>query len=81
MRSLTDESGKPIIETKRKTGFLGFLIGMQSIKEIFSVYVDPPRAPLKYLLSYKFSQDHLELFFCAVRYAGDSIITHQLESS
>ena len=23
--------------------------------------------PLKYLLSYKFSQDHIELFFCAVR--------------
>ena len=26
--------------------------------------------PLKYLLSYKFSQDHIELFFCAVRGRG-----------
>ena len=32
--------------------------------------MEQPEAPLKYLLTYKFSQDHLELFFGAIRSSG-----------
>ena len=56
--------------TRRKTGFVGFLLAIKSIKGIFQDFVEPVGAPLRYLLTYKLSQDHLELFFGAVRSAG-----------
>ena len=59
-------------ETKRKTGFIGFLVAIKSFKGIFHDLVEVEDAPLKYLLTYKFSQDHLELFFGAIRAAGGS---------
>lgn len=37
---------------------------------IFKELVASPNPSLKYLLMYKFSQDHIELFFAAVRAAG-----------
>ena len=43
---------------------------LKSFPGIFHDLVEVPNAPLKYLLTYKFSQDHLELFFGAVRAAG-----------
>ena len=68
--SLKDPSGIPMHATRRKTGFVGFLVAIKSIKGIFYDLVEQPQAPLKYLLAYKFSQDHLELFFGAIRSAG-----------
>ena len=62
--------GSPMYRTRRKTGFVGFLVAIQNVKAIFHELVELPQAPLKYLLTYKFSQDHLELFFGAVRSAG-----------
>jgi hypothetical protein len=56
--------------TRRKTGFIGFLVAINSIKGLFQDLVAGDQPPLKYLLTYKFSQDHLELFFGAVRSAG-----------
>ena len=61
---------QPMHTTRRKTGFLGFLVGIQSIKRIFQALAEANNVPLKYLLTYKLSQDHLELFFGAVRAAG-----------
>ena len=43
---------------------------MKGTKEIFNEMVGKESAPLKYLLTYKLSQDHLELFFGAVHAAG-----------
>ena len=57
-------------KTRRKTGFIRFLAAIKSTKEIFHNLVETKEAPLKYLLTYKLSQDHLELFFGAVRSAG-----------
>ena len=37
---------------------------------MFHDLVESTNPPLRYLLTYKFSQDHLELFFGAVRAAG-----------
>ncbi len=69
---LKNPDGQPMHTTRQKTGFLGFLVGIQSIKGIFQALVEANNAPLKYLLTYKLSQDHLELFFGAVRAAGGS---------
>ena len=67
---LKDISGKPMYSTRRKTGFVGFLVGIESVKGIFHDLVASEKSLLKYLLAYKFSQDHLELFFAAVRSCG-----------
>lgn len=60
----------PMHISRRKTGFVGFLACIQSTKGLFDNLVGRANAPLSYLLMYKFSQDHLELFFSAVRTAG-----------
>jgi hypothetical protein len=57
-------------KTKRKTGFVGFLAGIKSMKQMFHDLVESEHAPLKYILTYKMSQDHLELFFGAIRACG-----------
>ena len=56
--------------SKQKTGFIGFLAAIKSVQGTFQDLVALPSAPLKCLLTYKLSQDHLELFFSAVRAAG-----------
>jgi len=59
-----------MIQTNRKTAFLGFLMAIQSVTALFTDIVigSPDQLPrLKYLLTYKLSQDHLELFFGCVR--------------
>jgi len=67
---LKNISGTLMINTNRKTAFLGFLMAIQSVNALFTDFVvgspdQPPR--LKYLLTYKLSQDHLELFSGCVR--------------
>ena len=56
-----------IINSNRKTGFLGFLLCIQSVKLLFEEFILSDRYGLKFLLSYKFSQDHIELFFGKIR--------------
>ena len=65
--ALKESSGKLMIEGKRKTGFLGFIICLRSVKEIFERLVACTYPPMRYLTTYKLSQDHLELFFSSVR--------------
>ena len=50
--------------------FLGFLVSVESTRKIFHDLVEGERADLSYLLTYKLSQNHLELFFGAIRSAG-----------
>lgn len=59
-------NGNSILSTKSHTGFLGFLIAIQNIQELFEELV-MEKNYISFLMSYKFSQDHLEMFFCAVR--------------
>ena len=40
---------------------------IRSVKALFQELVHKYQAHLKYLITYKFSQDYLELFFSAVR--------------
>ena len=67
---LTDTGGIKMVFSRRKTGFIGFLIAIKSIEGIFCEWVEPENSPLRYLLTYKLSQDHLELFFGAIRCCG-----------
>ena len=60
---LKDTFGVKLYETRRKTGFIGFLVAIQSTEALFHDLVEIPEAPLSYILMYKCSQDHLELIF------------------
>ena len=57
-------------KTKRKAGFVGFILAIESVKMLFKDLVGSIDPPMNYLLTYKFVQGHLELFFGAVRSAG-----------
>ena len=70
IKGLKNVTGVPMHKTKRKTGFVGFLVAIESVKLLFKELVERDEAPMNYLLTYKFSQDHLELFFGAIRSAG-----------
>lgn len=61
-----------LLNHNRKTFALGFIVSMKSAinlaKDLFS-----SDDPLKYFLAYKFSQDHLELYFSCIRSRGGGI--------
>ncbi|VEN54857.1 unnamed protein product [Callosobruchus maculatus] len=61
-------NGIPVRSTRRKTGFLGFLIAINTIQNIYEEYI--VSKVLDFVLTYKFSQDHLEIFFSAIRSRG-----------
>nr|CAI5833587.1 unnamed protein product [Callosobruchus analis] len=63
----------PIIQSARKTGFLGFLIDIESLKRIYKAYILEKR--LNFILTNKISQDHLELFFGSFTKPNNSIKT------
>lgn len=53
----------------RKTAIVGFLLSSLSAVSLFDLLVKKENT-LRYLLTYKLSQDHLELFFSAIRSRG-----------
>ena len=67
LSNLKTASGDYIYTTKRKTPIIGYILMIRSVKALFQELVHKDQAHLKYLLTYKFSQDYLELFFSAVR--------------
>jgi hypothetical protein len=58
-----------IIESKRKTGFVGLVICLTSILNLYKDVVEEKKM-LLYVPAYKVSQDHLELFFSSIRSAS-----------
>ena len=58
---LKELSGKPLVIGSRRVGFIGFFINMKSMENIFKDFVTTK--VLSYLLTFKFSQDHIEAFF------------------
>lgn len=52
--SLTDDGGKSLLSSRRKTGFLGFLSNIVAFRSMFDAYVTT--GDMKYLLTYKASQ-------------------------
>lgn len=59
-------NGQLVIHTTHKTGFIGTIISLHSVIGIFDTWI-APNSSVHYLLTYKVSQDHLELFFSAIR--------------
>lgn len=57
------------MQSNRKTGFLGLKICLISLKDLYQDRVKNLKQ-LKYILSYKLSQDHLEIFFGCIRSKG-----------
>ena len=70
IRDLKTSNGQSILTSRRKTGFLGFLVDIDAVVGLAEDLVNVENPVLKYLLTYKMSQDHLELFFSAVRASG-----------
>jgi len=68
IETLELEDGVRVIESKRKTGFKGMIMGLNSALDLFELFV--LKNHLTFLLTYKLSQDHLETFFSAVRRRG-----------
>lgn len=64
--NLQTVEGVPLYASKRKTSILGYLVMIKNVKSIFEEYIEKEKV-LKYILTYKFSQDYIELFFSAVR--------------
>ncbi len=65
INSLKLKDGTPVLKSKLKTGFLGFNLGIVSLH---GLYEDLVRGGLmNELLTYKLSQDHVELLFCSLR--------------
>lgn len=70
IRGLTGPAGNAIFKTSRKTAFVGFLVSIESTIGLASSLLLGEAASLRYLLMYKLSQDHIELFFAAIRCKG-----------
>lgn len=60
--------GIPVIDTSRKTDFLGFIICLRGVIKVAEYLFAGNR--MTYLLTYKLSQDHLETFFSCIRRCG-----------
>ena len=62
--SLTTEQGeKRLCDTPRGMGIIGFLVDISSLVGLANELLLANNFPVRYLLGYKFSQDHLKLFF------------------
>lgn len=61
-------SKKKVIQSRRKTGFLGFIVCIESLKHLYSTLVESDM--MEYISVYRLSQDHLELLFGIIRRQG-----------
>ena len=68
--SLRDKDGILIHNNRRKTCIWGFVCSIHSLKAIAQELLTRHHNPLKYVLTYKFSQDHIELLFSKIRLKG-----------
>lgn len=59
-------NSEPVVMSGRKTGFLGFLVCIKNLKCLFWNLV-VINAYLSFIPTYKYWQDHLEIFFSAIR--------------
>lgn len=67
------EGEKKILKSNSKTRFLGFIIALTNFKLIYETYCinsENTNDKLEYILTFKFSQDHLELLFSIIRSRG-----------
>lgn len=65
IKKLTLVNGTPVLNSNRKTGFVGILMALKSVVEISEFYILETQM-LRFLPTYKLSQDHLEIFFGSI---------------
>lgn len=58
----------PVLDSNRKTGFLGFIVCLNSVLHLYSTLINSNI--IDHIKMYKISQDHLELFFGTIRGMG-----------
>ena len=59
----------PVVKTQKKMFAVGLIVTIKSIS-LLSQELLTQTAPLQYFLTYKVSQDHIELFFNSIRASG-----------
>ena len=64
---LRDLSGTLLCHSGRKTFLIGLAVSVKSVFDVAKQLLRAPTSVFKYMLLYKFSQDHLEIFFSVVR--------------
>ena len=67
---MQDPTGTKLCYTRRNMFAIGFLVNIRSLQSIANHLLYASENPLEYILTYKLSQGHLELFFSAVRSAN-----------
>uniref|UniRef100_A0A7M4F4A2 THAP domain containing 9 n=1 Tax=Crocodylus porosus TaxID=8502 RepID=A0A7M4F4A2_CROPO len=67
--TLTDATGRCVLKSKRKLGFLGFLLNAESLKWLYVNYILPESTAFCCLLTHAFSLDHLEQFLGTLKQA------------
>lgn len=70
IRSRKLPDGLEILKSNKKTGFPGFLFHIQSCQILHENLIASNGSTLKFLMMYKLSQDHIELFFGKVSHMG-----------
>ena len=69
LMALKDEKGRLLRSGRRKTAIIGFAAATKSLRNIATDLFTQPH-PYKFVLTYKFSQDHIELLFNKIRRRG-----------
>ena len=69
--TMTNVHGQKICESRRRMAAVGFVVNITSLTMLCSEIL-PAESPFhqQYLLTYKLSQDHLELYFSSIRRLG-----------
>ena len=67
LSTLKTIDGVPLLKTRRKTFVQGFIIAATSVKRMALYLLTFGEDPFIYVLTYKLSQDHLELLFSCCR--------------
>lgn len=78
-----NEQRIPIINSRVKTGFRGFLVNIDSIIGLYNDYVEEKNM-MKMLATYRLSQDHLEMMFGRIRSmhgCNDNTTVQQFQAS
>lgn len=67
LSSLQDVRGNKIIESIKKTGFMGFFCNTSALFNLADNLLFSSESDFQFLLTYKLSQDFIEIFFNAIR--------------
>jgi len=73
--------GSPLVLGGRKMFLLGFIVTVSSTIRIAYKLLYRSQSPIKFVLTHKMSQDHLEIFFGCVRVREGLTITQIVSNS